>query len=58
MNLLGSRRATKLARSMKNLESYLHMSTAYAYANRQWMEVKEEVYEPYINYKDLIEQCR
>ena len=58
MNILGSRRALQLAKGMKNLESYLHLSTAYAYANRRWMEVKEDTYELNMPYLELIEKSR
>ena len=55
MNIRGSQRALNVARQMKNLEAYIHVSTTFAYSNRLGMEVKEQVYEPVMDYHKLLE---
>ncbi|XP_054263067.1 fatty acyl-CoA reductase wat-like [Macrosteles quadrilineatus] len=52
-NVLGSRRVLELAKGMKNLRSYLHVSTAYSFCVRKVVEENIPVLS--VNYKEVLE---
>ena len=53
LNVLATQKMVTLAHSMKHLEVFLHVSTAYANCDRELIE--EVVYTPPVDYRKLIE---
>lgn len=53
MNIIGTKKVTDLCKRMKNLEAFVHVSTAYANCNRQY--VSELVYNPPVHPDRIIE---
>lgn len=53
LNVLATLKMLRLAQSMKNLEVFIHVSTAYANCNREVIE--EVVYTPPVDYRRLID---
>ncbi|XP_036181368.1 fatty acyl-CoA reductase 1 isoform X2 [Myotis myotis] len=53
LNVIATRQLIFLAQQMKNLEVFMHVSTAYAYCNRKHIE--EVVYPPPVDPKKLID---
>lgn len=53
MNLIGTKRVIELCKDLKNLKSFVHVSTAYANCDRT--AIAEEVYKPPIEPNKLIE---
>ncbi|KAI5945318.1 Fatty acyl-CoA reductase 1 [Manis javanica] len=53
LNVIATRQLILLAQQMKNLEVFMHVSTAYAYCNRK--HIDEVVYPPPVDPKKLIE---
>jgi len=55
MNIIGVRKVIDLCKSIENLESFVHISTAYANCDR--LHISEEVYNPPVKPDKLIEAC-
>uniref|UniRef100_A0A8C0RTZ7 Fatty acyl-CoA reductase n=1 Tax=Canis lupus familiaris TaxID=9615 RepID=A0A8C0RTZ7_CANLF len=53
LNVIATRQLILLAQQMKNLEVFMHVSTAYAYCNRK--HIDEVVYPPPVDPKKLID---
>lgn len=53
LNVLATQKIVALARRMKHLEVFIHVSTAYANCDRAVIE--EMVYPPPVDYKKLID---
>lgn len=53
LNVLATQKMVALARKMKHLEVFLHVSTAYANCDRELIE--ETVYPPPVDYRRLID---
>ena len=53
MNILGVRKLIKLCRAFKNLQVLIHVSTAYANCDQQYIE--EMVYPPPVEPQKLID---
>ncbi|XP_020857626.1 fatty acyl-CoA reductase 1 isoform X2 [Phascolarctos cinereus] len=53
LNVIATRQLILLAKQMKNLEVFMHVSTAYAYCNRK--HIDEVVYPPPVDPKKLID---
>lgn len=53
LNVVATQQLLSLAQRMKNLEVFMHVSTAYAYCNRKLIE--EVVYPPPVDPKKLID---
>ncbi|XP_062856189.1 fatty acyl-CoA reductase 1 isoform X1 [Trichomycterus rosablanca] len=53
LNVLATQKMLKLAHRMKNLEVFIHVSTAYANCDRELIE--EVVYQPPVDYRRLID---
>lgn len=55
MNIIGVKKIIDLCKQMKNVESIVHISTAYANCDRH--RINEEVYNPPVKAEKLIEAC-
>lgn len=53
LNVVATQQLISLAQRMKNLEVFMHVSTAYAYCNRK--QIEEVVYQPPVDPKKLID---
>ncbi|KAI1232806.1 hypothetical protein IHE44_0006648, partial [Lamprotornis superbus] len=53
LNVVATQQLLSLAQRMKNLEVFMHVSTAYAYCNRK--QIEEVVYPPPVDPKKLID---
>lgn len=53
LNVLATQKMVSLAHSMKHLDVFLHVSTAYAHCDRELIE--EVVYPPPVDYRKLID---
>jgi len=53
LNVLATQKMLALARRMKHLEVFLHISTAYANCDREVIE--EKIYAPRVDYRRLID---
>lgn len=53
LNVIATQELLSLAQRMKNLEVFMHVSTAYAYCNRK--QIEEVVYPPPVDPRKLID---
>lgn len=53
LNVLATQKMLSLAHGMKQLEVFIHISTAYAHCDRELIE--EVVYPPPVDYRKLID---
>ena len=56
MNVLGVRKILELCRQLKNLDAFVHTSTAYSNCNQSYIE--EIVYPPLIGPSDLLNTAK
>ncbi|XP_041971044.1 fatty acyl-CoA reductase 1-like [Aricia agestis] len=56
LNLLGTKHALDLAKEMRNLESFIHVSTAYS--NKIQNPLQETLYPPVLDWRELLEMCQ
>lgn len=55
MNIIGVKKVIELCKSLDNLVSFIHISTAYANCDRSY--ISEQVYNPPVKPDHLIEAC-
>ena len=55
MNIIGVQKVIELCKTIKNLQAFIHISTAYA--NCDYDHISEEIYNPPVKYEKLIEAC-
>ena len=58
MNVRGTKELMDLAKGMKNLISFVHVSTCYVHCHRQGEVIKEEIYPPEkFSVKEVLDMC-
>ena len=58
MNVRGTNYLMDLAKGMKNLISFVHVSTCYVHCHRQGEVIKEEIYPPEkFSVKEVLDMC-
>lgn len=55
LNTIGTKIMLDLAENFKNLEGFIHVSTAYSNTNVKYID--EVIYEPILDYKQVIKAC-
>ena len=58
MNVRGTKELMNLAKEMKNLISFVHVSTCYVHCHRQGEVIREEIYPPEkFSVKEVLDMC-
>merc|ERR1719460_797359 len=57
MNVRGTKELMDLAKEMKNLISFVHVSTCYVHCHRQNEVIREEIYPPEYSVNEVLEMC-
>ncbi|CAH2101748.1 unnamed protein product [Euphydryas editha] len=55
LNLRGTKEVIELAKDVRNLESFIHVSTSYSNTNRD--PIEEIMYPPHADWRDMLQVC-